>query len=79
MVRTRVALPPDLYERLRELASARGLTMADLIREAVEGLLGDSERQASWDAATAALGAFSSDSHDVSVDHDAYLDEAFAT
>jgi hypothetical protein len=36
MDRTTISLPPDLHKRLRLLAAERGVSMASLIREAIE-------------------------------------------
>jgi plasmid stability protein len=36
MDRTTISLPPDLHRRLRIMAAERGISMASLIREAVE-------------------------------------------
>jgi hypothetical protein len=36
MDRTTISLPPDLHKRLRIMAAERGVSMASLIREAVE-------------------------------------------
>jgi plasmid stability protein len=36
MDRTTISLPPELHKRLRVLAAERGVSMAALIREAVE-------------------------------------------
>jgi metal-responsive CopG/Arc/MetJ family transcriptional regulator len=36
MERTTISLPPELRERLRRMAAELGVSMAELIREAVE-------------------------------------------
>jgi plasmid stability protein len=36
MDRTTISLPPELHKRLRIMAAERGVSMASLIREAVE-------------------------------------------
>lgn len=36
MDRTTISLPPDLHKRLRIMAAERGVSMASLIREAIE-------------------------------------------
>jgi plasmid stability protein len=36
MDRTTISLPPDLHRRLRIMAAERGVSMASLIREAIE-------------------------------------------
>jgi predicted transcriptional regulator len=36
MERTTISLPPDLHRKLRVIAAERGISMAHLIREALE-------------------------------------------
>ena len=36
MDRTTISLPPDLHKKLRIMAAERGVSMASLIREAIE-------------------------------------------
>jgi plasmid stability protein len=36
MDRTTISLPPDLHRKLRIMAAERGVSMASLIREAIE-------------------------------------------
>jgi hypothetical protein len=68
-------------QRLREVARRRGISMAALVREAVEAALaGDpADPRRRWDRASRAIGAArSGDSAPVARDHDRYLEESFA-
>ena len=79
MERTQISLEPDQLERLRRVARARGVSMAHLIREAVDrtygGALAPPTRGELWERATSAVGCGSSGLGDVAENHDAYLDE----
>jgi len=44
MNRTVISLPPDLHKRLRILAAERGVSMASVIREALEEKMVDRPR-----------------------------------
>ena len=63
---------------LRELARRRNMSMAELVREAVDALL---ERPTAdqWARADAVIGKFSSGepNNDVARNHDKYLDEIY--
>ncbi len=80
--RTQVQLTQEQMRALREIGAQRGLPVAELVREAVEGWL-LRERWISWEEqkarALAVTGRFSSGSADASGEHDAYLGEAFST
>ena len=81
MIRTQVRFTEAQMRKLKRLASERGVSVAALIREAIDLLAGrapergeDSRRQ----RALAAAGRFRSDRTDLSTEHDRYLDDAFA-
>lgn len=80
MVRTQIQLTESQANRLRKLAAERGVSMAELIRQGVDALLGgaavidDEERR---NRALALAGRFRSGKRDVSGKHDRYLAEAF--
>lgn len=78
MVRTQVQLTEEQAARLRRTAAERGVSMAALIREAVEKLSPVGSEDARWDRALAAVGSGASGSSDVSADHDRHLAQAFA-
>ena len=80
MLRTQIQLKEEQMEWLRFKASARGISVSQLIRESIkfyraheEQLPKDRKRKA-----LEAVGRFSSDTSDVSMRHDDYLVEAYA-
>jgi uncharacterized protein with von Willebrand factor type A (vWA) domain len=77
MVRTQIQLTEDQARQLKAAAAVRGVSMAQLIREAVDQALIASSDDARWRLALTAVGAFRSDGADVAVNHDKYLAEAF--
>ena len=80
MIRTQVQLREDQVRALKELAAARSVSVAELIRQSVDALIRSSrgvdeaERRR---RAIAAAGRFRSGAPDVSSEHDRYLAEAF--
>lgn len=74
MVRTQILLSEHQHAVLSDLSKRSGLSMAELIRQAVESMLAQRERAAS-DQALELLGTFTADRTDVSANHDAYLAE----
>jgi hypothetical protein len=83
MERTQISLEPEQAERLRRLARERGVSMAHLVREAVDraygGVLAPPTRAELWERAMAAVGCGSSGLADVSERHDDYLDEIYGS
>jgi len=83
MERTQISLEPEQAERLRRLARERGVSMAHLIREAVDrtygGVLAPPTRAELWERAMSAVGSGHGDGANVSEDHDRYLDEIYAS
>ena len=80
--RTQISLEPDQAERLRRLARERGVSMAHLIREAVDATYGPEapdSREALWARAWSAVGCGHSGLGDVAEDHDRYLDEIYGS
>ncbi len=82
MIRTQIQLKEEQVRVLKKLAAARGVSMAELIRQSVDALIrsstgigiSDEERRR---RAIAAAGRFRSGRSDVSSDHDRHLVEAF--
>jgi len=80
MVGTHVRLREEQLRALRQLASDQGVSVAELIRQAVNmfihqlGPVDDAERQR---RAIAVAGRFRSGVSDVSSEHDRYLVEAY--
>jgi hypothetical protein len=79
--RTQISLEPEQADRLRRLALERGVSMARLIRDAVDqaygSVLAPPSRADLWDRALEAVGAGHGDAANASEDHDRYLDEAY--
>jgi len=80
MVRTQIQLTEEQARALKEIAAARGESMAEVIRRAVDGVIrsgvmmpADERKKRAMDV----IGKFRSGKHDVSKRHDAYLAEAF--
>lgn len=82
VIRTQIQFEEGQLHRLRELAAAEGRSIADLVRESVEALLGRRGRPDPEDVRRRALGLigrFRSGRDDLSTDHDRHLGEAFGT
>lgn len=81
MERTQISLEPEQADRLRRLAQERGVSMAHLIREAVDqaygSVLAPPSRADLWDRALEAVGSGRGDGANVAEEHDRYLDEAY--
>ena len=80
MIRTQVQLTEEQARALKSLATARQVSVAELIRQGVDTLIQSSgaidaaERRR---RAIAAAGRFHSGASDISANHDEYLAEAF--
>jgi hypothetical protein len=83
MERTQISLEPEQAERLRRLAKDRGVSMAHLVREAVDRTYGSAlappTKAELWERALSAIGCGHSGLGDVSERHDDYLDEIYAS
>ncbi len=78
MVRTQIQLTETQARRLKQLAAARGRSMADLIRRSVDALLEQPEApdaEARRARALRAAGRFRSGVPDLSSQHDRHLAE----
>jgi Arc/MetJ-type ribon-helix-helix transcriptional regulator len=76
MVRTQVRLTKQQLDTLRELSTATGRSVAELVRLGVELDLRSQHRPSRKeriDRALRAIGKFSSGRYDVSLHHDSYL------
>ena len=80
MVRTQIQLTKEQVKHLKRMAEARHLSVAEIIRQAVDILIKSGnvidieERRR---RAISAAGLFRSGVSDISVKHDKYLSEAF--
>jgi len=80
--RTQISLEPDQADRLRRLARQRGVSMAHLVREAVDRTYGTAlspTRAELVERALAAVGCGHSGLDDVAVRHDDYLDGIYGS
>ncbi len=77
MIRTQISLTEEQAQALRRLSHERRISTAALVREAVDGLLANAGRAASWRRAVAAVGAFASEPARTSVEHDEELARAY--
>ncbi len=79
MIRTQIQMEEDQMNWLRAEASARGVSVSQLIREGVALFRTQEERfpEEKKQKALAAIGSFSSGVSDVSERHDNYLADAF--
>jgi predicted DNA-binding protein len=82
VVRTQIQLTEEQAERLRRLAVQRGVSMAEIVRAAVDRYMEEvsATDEAQMDArAMAVIGRFASGSRDGSAAHDRYLYDAFSS
>lgn len=83
MERTQISLEPEQADRLRRLAQDRGVSMAHLIRDAVDRTYGTAlappTRDERWERAMSAVGCASSGLGDLALHHDDYLDEIYGS
>ena len=80
MIRIQVRLREEQIQTLRRLASARRVSIAELIRQAVDMLIRSSasiDEEERRQRAIAMVGQFRSGLSDVSSEHDRYLVEAY--
>ena len=78
VIRTQIQLTEEQMERLRRVAKARGVSIAAVIREAVDRSLEVDDRQRRWDLAMSVVGTFRDieGATDVSTRHDDYVADA---
>lgn len=80
MVRTQIQLTESQARELKRLAAARGVSMAELIRQGVDSLLKSKTLGSDEELRRRALalaGKFRSGKRDISREHDRYLAEDF--
>jgi hypothetical protein len=78
MVRTQIQLSEAQARRLKVLAAERGVSMAALIREAVDRLAGN-DRDQDRERALSVVGKYRDreGASDVAAEHDRYLEDAY--
>jgi len=81
MVRTQIQLTERQARELKRMAAREGVSMAEVIRKAVDAKLREGGTEAPWEErvrrAKAVMGKFRSGLKDVSRRHDHYLADAF--
>ena len=81
MVRTQIQLTAEQARKVKKIAASRGVSMAEVIRDALEGAIRSYPSDVSEQKRKRALeivGKFRSGKRDVSRKHDAYLTEAWS-
>jgi predicted DNA-binding protein len=79
VVRTQIQLTEQQLERLRRLSAGLGVSIAALIREAVDRALDDDGRERDWELALSVVGKYHDrdGATDISSNIDEYAAEAF--
>lgn len=80
MVRTQVQLTDEQAVLVKRIAAARHLSMAEVIRQAVDQVINSNTSAGPEEKKRKALevvGKFRSGKHDISTEHDKYLADAF--
>jgi hypothetical protein len=81
VVRTQIQLTEEQANALKKLALSRHLSIAELIRQAVDNILKSNtaiDMEERKKRAIEAAGKFSSGKRDIAREHDKYLTEAFS-
>jgi hypothetical protein len=78
-VRTQISLTADQAAGLSRLARERGVSMAAVVRDAVDVVLAQHSQDGRWERALAMIGRYRSKdgATDVAENHDAYLAETY--
>ncbi|MFN8494830.1 MAG: ribbon-helix-helix protein, CopG family [Caldilineaceae bacterium] len=82
MVRTQIQLTEEQMDALKKLAAEQTLSVAELVRRAVDALLRSSNRisdETQRRRALAIIGQFADPATDLSINHDQYLTQAFSS
>ncbi|HET58267.1 MAG TPA: ribbon-helix-helix protein, CopG family [Deltaproteobacteria bacterium] len=80
MIRTQIQLTDEQARAIKKIAAAKGVSVAEVIRRAVEGVIRSDTRMGTEERQKRALdivGKFGSGKRDVSKRHDAYLTDAY--
>lgn len=77
MIRTQIQLTERQASVVKEMAAREDISMAEVIRQAIDRLVADAERRELRRRALEALGGFPGGPPDGAENHDKYLDEAY--
>jgi hypothetical protein len=77
MIRMQIQLTDEQAAALRRKSERTGLSMAALVRDALQRGLDEDNRDDGWERALGAVGRFRSGARDTSVEHDRALSEAY--
>jgi hypothetical protein len=77
VIRTQISLTDEQMSALRREARERRVSIAAVVRDAVDAEIARSAREVAWDRALSAVGAFNSGVGDIAERHDDYLAEDF--
>jgi len=75
MIRTQMQLREDQVRALKRKAAERGVSMAQLIRDAIDRSFDRDDEDAKWERALSVAGKFRSGVGDIAERHDEYLSE----
>lgn len=79
MIRTQIQLTEAQAQKLKRLAAERGVSMATLVREGVERVVGEDDDEKVRLRALSVVGAFRGGAGElVSEQHDRHLEQAYA-
>ena len=79
MIRMQIQVSEEQAAALRHRANARRVSIAAVVRAAVDRELAtEPDHQIAWARALAAVGRYRGDTANVAVGHDEYLSEAYA-
>jgi metal-responsive CopG/Arc/MetJ family transcriptional regulator len=70
VIRTQISLPAELMAAAKQAAAQRGISLAALVRKALEQYLATDDRQRRVDRAKRAVGGFRSGHGHLARDHD---------
>jgi metal-responsive CopG/Arc/MetJ family transcriptional regulator len=77
MVRIQIQLTEEQARALKDVAAREGVSMAELIRRAVDRIIGESDDRQQRRRARALQGKYRDGATDVATNHDSYLDEIY--
>ena len=78
MIRTQVQLVPEQAGALKRAAADRGVSMAEIVREAIDRFLVAGSPEPRRRRAVEAVGGFRSGYRNISADHDQHLADTLA-